>query len=841
MQAVVMAGGEGSRLRPLTIGRPKPMLPVANKTVLAHTLDLLRRSGFKDVIITLQYMASAIEDFFGDGSAYGLRIRYVVEETPLGTAGGVRNAYRHLDQPFLVISGDAMTNFDLRRVVEYHKERRALATIVLHHVLEPLDYGVVVTDDDGRIVRFQEKPSWGELASDTVNTGIYLFQPEVLEEIPPDQPYDWGTQVFPALLSKGAALFGHVASGYWCDVGNFSEYRRATSDVLSGRVISTKSLGHHIGGEIWVDEGVEIAPDAQLLGPIYLGREVKIKGGVVIRGPSVVRDYTIVDNRAQIERSIIWRNCYIGEGARLHGAIVSRQCSIKAKAALYEGCVIGEGSVIGEGAVVHSDVKIWPGKEVDRGALIKTSIIWGAQGRRVLFGRYGVTGVVNVDLTPEFAARLGAAFGATLPRGAEVTINRDTHPGSRMLKRAVISGLPSAGIHVHDLQSVPIPVARFYTRKTKAAGGVHVRISPFDPRVVDIRLFGADGMNLSKAEERNIERVFFREDFRRAYLDDIGQIDYANDAISTYTKHFLEVVDAAAIRKAGFNIVVDYAFAGTSQVLPDILQELGVKTIPLGARVDPNYISLQPEAFVRERRQLAVIVQALSSDLGVRLDVGGEKLFLADDLGEVVPETLVCAAMADLILRDQPGSTIAVPVNLSAVFERIARRHGGSILRTQVDLASLMQAANAAGVVMAADGTGVFIFPGFHPVADGMMAMVRLLELLARHNTRLSEVIAGLPTFHTASATIECPWERKGSVMRQLHRHFDDVQTQVIDGVKAFLTETEWVLIRPDPDRPLFHVTAEAESPEQAQATLATHVALVEQLRDAGQGERGTL
>ncbi len=840
MQAVVMAGGEGSRLRPLTIGRPKPMLPVANKTVLAHTLDLLRRSGFKDVIITLQYMASAIEDYFGDGSAYGLRIRYVVEETPLGTAGGVRNARRYLDQPFLVISGDAMTNFNLRRLVEFHKERQALATIVLHHVTEPLDYGVVVTDDEGRIVRFQEKPTWGELASDTVNTGIYLFEPEVLDEIPPDQPYDWGTQVFPALLNKGAALYGYIASGYWCDVGNFSEYRRATADVLSGRVIATETLGRHIGGEIWVDEGVEIAPDAQLLGPIYLGREVKIKGGVVIRGPSVVRDYTIVDNRAQIERSIIWRNCYIGEGARLHGAIVSRQCSIKSKAALYEGCVIGEGSVIGEGAVIHSDVKIWPGKEVDRGALIKTSIIWGAQGRRVLFGRYGVTGVVNVDLTPEFAARLGAAFGATLPRGAEVTINRDTHPGSRMLKRAVISGLPSAGIHVNDLQSVPIPVARFYTRKTKAAGGVHVRISPFDPRVVDIRFFGADGMNLSKAEERNIERVFFREDFRRAYLDDIGRIDYAGDAVSTYTKHFLDVVDAAAIRKAGFNIVVDYAFAGTSQVLPDILQELGVNTIPLGARVDPNYISLQPEAFARERRQLAVIVKALSSDLGVRLDVGGEKLFLADDCGEVVPETLVCAAMADLILRDRPGSTVAVPVNLSGVFERIARRHGGSILRTQVDLASLMQAANVAGVVMAADGTGVFIFPGFHPVADGMMATVRLLELLAHHNTRLSHVIAGLPTFHTASATIECPWERKGGVMRQLHHHFDDMQTQVIDGVKAFLTETEWVLIRPDPDRPLFHVTAEAEVPEQAQATLETHVALVEKLRDTVSGERRT-
>jgi mannose-1-phosphate guanylyltransferase/phosphomannomutase len=299
------------------------------------------------------------------------------------------------------------------------------------------------------------------------------------------------------------------------------------------------------------------------------------------------------------------------------------------------------------------------------------------------------------------------------------------------------------------------------------------------------------------------------------------------------------VVDADAIRNTGFNIVVDYAFAATSQVLPDILQELGVNTIPLGARVDPNYISLQPETFVKELQQLAVIVNALSSDLGVRLDVGGEKIFLADDTGEVIPEAIVCAAMADLVLRDKKGRTVAVPVNLPSVFERIAKRHGGSILRTQVDLAPLMQAASGSGVVMAADGSGVFIFPDFLPVADGMMAVVRLLQFLARHNTRLSQVIAGLPPFHMASTTVECPWERKGSVMRQLHRKFDDMQTQVIDGVKAFLNETDWVLIRPDPDRPLFHVTVEAESAEQAQSLLDSHAELVDTLRSHASGERG--
>jgi mannose-1-phosphate guanylyltransferase/phosphomannomutase len=809
------------------------MIPLVNQSVLAHILDLLRLHGITDVVMTLQYMASMIEDYFGDGSSMGMRIHYVVEETPLGTAGSVLNAREHLDDTFLVISGDSVTNFDLQNIIAQHKNEGALATIVLYHVAEPLDYGVIVTDSQGYVTRFLEKPSWGEVASDTVNTGMYVLDPKILDMLPSGEPLDWGSQAFPRLMEDGVAIRGCVAPGYWCDIGNFSEYRRATAATLGGMVMDTARLGTHIGGDIWVGDEVDIAPDAQLFGPIYLGNEVQIKGGVVIRGPSVVRDYTIVDTRAQIDRSTVWRNCYIGEDSELRGVIVSRQCSIKAKTSLYEGVVVGEGSVIGEGAVLHAGVKLWPGKEIDPGAIVKNSIIWGSQGRRVLFGRYGVTGVVNVDLTPEFSARLGAAFGATLPRGSLVTINRDPHAGSRMLKRAVISGLPSAGIDVEDLQTVPIPVARYYTRKSAAAGGVHVRISPYDQRVVDIRFFGSDGMNLSKREERNIERVFFREDFRRAYLGGIGRIAYAAGAIPRYIEDFLDAVDRQAIQAAGFNIVVDYAYASTSQVLPDIFQKLSVNTTPLGARVDAAYISVAREDFLKERERLATIVAALGSDLGIRLDVGGEKMFLADDRGELVSDSSLCAAMTDLALRSAPGSTVALPVTLSSAFERIAARYGGSILRTQVDLAALMKAASVSDVIMAVDGAGTFLFPEFQPVADAMMAVAKLLQYLAQHETRLSDVIAGLPDFHVSSVTVGCPWDNKGVVMRRLNEEYSEADAQLIDGIKVFLNEEEWVLLRPDPDRALFHVTAEAQSEARVAQILTEHAAMVEGMAQA--------
>ena len=830
MKAVVMAGGQGSRLRPLTIGRPKPMVPVVNKPVMAHILELVKRHGITEVIATVQYRAEAIQDYFGNGHHLGLNITYVVEEVPLGTAGSVKNAQQYLDEPFIVISGDALTDFDLSKIIAFHEEKGALATLTLYRVPNPLEYGVIITDADGCITRFLEKPSWGEVISDQVNTGIYVLQPEVLDLIPEGEPYDWSKQVFPQLLERGDPMFGYVAEGYWCDIGNHQEYMRASSDLLLGRV-QLGELGQHIGGSIWTGEGVEIAPDAQLYGPIYLGHEVKIKGGVIIRGPTAVRDYTIVDNRAHIERSIIWRNSYIGEAAELHGAIIGRQCSLKAKTVIFEGVVIGDNCVVGEQAVIHPNVKLWPGKEVEPGATVKSSIVWGRQGRKVLFGRFGVTGVVNVDLTPEFAAKLGAAFASTLPKGAVVTINRDPHRSPRMLKRALISGLPSGGVNVWDTQTMPIPVARYYTRVTEAVAGVHVRLSPYDQRVVDIRFIDGDGLNLNKGAERAIENAFFREDFRRAYMDDIGVIEYAPQVVERYTQGFMAALNAEAIRERQFKIVVDYAYAPNALVLPSLLSALNVNVVPLNANLDETKLSVLREEFEASLEQLAKIVGVLGTDLGVRLDVGGEKIFLVDERGQILSDVVACAAMADLALRAAGGGVLVAPVDQPSVFEQIAARYGGRVIRTKVDPHALMKASCQEGVIMAGDGTGNFIFPSFQPVMDGLMATAKLLEFLATQQTRLSEVVAGLPPFFLTSDDVSCPWEAKGTVMRLLIEQYKKSRIETIDGIKIWLDDRTWVLIRPDPDRPLFHVVAEAPSSAQAEEMVEKYRRVVEGLQ----------
>jgi mannose-1-phosphate guanylyltransferase / phosphomannomutase len=843
MKAVIMAGGEGSRLRPLTIRRPKPMVPVVDRPAIVHIIELLKRHGITEVVITLQYLAAVVQEHLGDGSTFGMKIHYTVEESPLGTAGSVRLGREWLDDTFMVISGDALTDFDLTAAIQYHTQRKATATIILKRMPNPLEYGVVIIDDDGRVLQFQEKPSWGEVFSDTVNTGIYIFEPKIFDYYDDEQVFDFSSQLFPILLEKNDPMFGYVADGYWCDIGSIPDYMTASADYLLGKVdLPHEGTELTPDSRIWVEKEVEIDKDAQLTGPLYIGAGVRIKAGAVIRGPAVIRESTIIESRATIDRAVIWRNCYIGERAEVRGAILQTQVNVKPHAMIFEGAVVGDSTIVGNTAVIRPNVKIWPAKEIESGATISASIIWGAQGRRSLFGRFGVTGLVNVDLTPEFAAKLGAAYGGVLPKGTTVTVNRDSHSTPRMLKRAMISGLPSAGISVLDLRSVPIPVARYYTRVIGAAGGVHVRLSPFDARVVDIKFFDKRGLDLDKAAERKIEGFFFREDFRRVYLDDIGRIDYANDVEQRYNTDYLGVLDVEGIKNAGdkYNrIAVDYANSSPSLVLPDLLGKLNTDVIALNAMIQEASIYQTDAQFDEAVERLGAITRTVEAGFGVRLDPGGERVVFVDGRGKRVPVMTALAAIVDLALaqhyaRHGAGGVAVVPVFAPSIFEKIAAKYEAEIVRSRFNSYALMAAALRTGVVVAGDtqaGVGGFIFPELHPASDGLFTVAKVLELTATQGVTFTETLDRLPHYATASAHVPCPWESKGRVMRILNEQYRDSATRQVDGVKIDLGKGEWALILPDADRPIFHVIAEAASEVEARKLVDKYTGLVQGLQ----------
>ncbi len=830
MRAVVMAGGEGSRLRPLTINRPKPMVPVANKACLGHIFDLLKRHGIADAFVTLQYLATVIQDAYGDGGSVGMRLRYSIEETPLGTGGSVRQIGDALGtEPFLVISGDALTDIDLTKVMAFHREKGAAVTLCLKHVPDPLEYGVVITNGDGRITKFLEKPSWGEVFSDTINTGIYVIDPRVLRRYDVGASFDFSKDLFPQLLAEGEPLYGHIADGYWTDIGSIAEYARANADILQGKV-RVESLGREVVPGVWSHGDPELDPRAVLLGPIFLGTGTKIGPEAQIVGPTVLRDHVIVEPGAIIDRSIVWRNTYVGERSEVHGSIIGRQCALKARVVLEEGSVVADHSIVGEGARIRAQVKIWPDKQVESGAVVHTSLIWGAQGRRALFGRFGVTGLVNVDLTPELAAGLGAAYASTLAPGATVTLNRDQHRTSRMLKRALMAGCVGGGVHVADLGQVPLPIDRYETRRIGAAGGIHVRISPFDDRVCDVKFFDQQALDMGKAQERKVENVYFREDFRRVTYDDVGQIYDVPRVGEAYSEAFMnEVVHRRELATTKFKIVVNYSHGTGAQFLPQLLSALGVDVIAINAVVSENVGSRSLEEFQEEMRELASITATLRASFGVTIDAGGEKVFFADDRGRIAEDRHFLTAFIGLAARTTPG-VVAVPVFAPAAIEQIVAEAGGRVLRVRNSAEAQMRFAAREHPLIVADGLGGFIFPRFHPSFDGLFAVVKLLELLAITQRTLADVIDATPPPRMARLKVACPWEEKGRVMRMLAQEPATERTKQVDGVKH-VYDGEWVLVLPHADQPLFDVWAEARDEGRAWALAHQYAERVGSLR----------
>jgi len=829
-----MAGGEGSRLRPLTSGLPKPLVPVVGKPVMEHILRLLLKHGISEVVVTLQYMGSAIRDYFGDGSDFGMDITYVVEDAPLGTAGSVKNAQAYLDDAFIVISGDALTDIDLGRAVEFHRERGAAATIVLTSVANPLEFGVVITNPDGTINRFLEKPSWGEVFSDQVNTGIYILEPGVLDLLPPAAVVDWSSDVFPKMLRGGMPLYGYLAPGYWCDIGNIQTYYQANWDALEGRV-DVQIDGERRDGNVFIGEDVELGHDVRLVGPAYIGQECKIKQGVFINGPVCVGNFSVVDENTKISNSIIWSYSYIGENSRLRQAIVCRHATIKNNSLLEEGAVIGDEVVVGEGSTIDAGVKIWPDKQIEPGSTVHESIIWAGHWKRGLFTSYGLVGLVNIELTPEYCARLGASFAALFPKGSALGAARDGQRPSRMIKRAMIAGMMSGGASIIDLSELPIPVVQYYARQHPIAGAVHIQMSPLDSRSADIRLFDGQGVTLDKKTERKVENVFFREDIRRVHFYEMGDITYPTDAVDSYVDGLLALIDVETLRQAHLRVLVDFDHGSASIALPRLFKELNVEAIPLNAGFDETYQSKTQDAFAEARRQSALITRTLGCRLGAYIDYGSERIFLIDEQGELLDHHEALGVIAMLALRAQPGVLVA-PATVPQAIARLVRSiPGADFIPGKAEPAALLRAAQQHQATLASDGNGGYVFPEHHLSFDGIFTLVKLLELLATDGRAVSAVRKEIPKEAYERRAEAVPWDAKGRVMRTMVEMHRDASIDLADGIKVFV-DGGWVLVLPDPDMPTYHIIVSLEDPARAKALADRYSELVKSaVADSGQ------
>jgi NDP-sugar pyrophosphorylase family protein len=339
VKAFVMAAGAGTRLRPLTFAIPKPMVPVVNKPVLEHTLENLKHHGITDIALNLHCYPGMIKRHFGDGSRFGIKIRYSFEKTLMGTAGGVKKLENYLDSTFIVMSGDGLTDINLTKAVRFHKAKKALATMILKSVDAQFEYGVTIIDTDGRIKKFVEKPKWSDVFANTVNTGIYIFEPEILKYIPENSFYDFGFQLWPDLLKKHKRIFGYNMDEYWTDVGNLSEYRRGVKDTLDGK-LKLEIPGQQRKPGIWIGNGTHIEKGAMLNSPCVIGTNCFIGKNAIIDSYTTVGNNARVGQGAVIKNSILWEKVRVAKNVKLDNCIIGSEAEVSEDISVFEGTVL---------------------------------------------------------------------------------------------------------------------------------------------------------------------------------------------------------------------------------------------------------------------------------------------------------------------------------------------------------------------------------------------------------------------------------------------------------------------------------------------------------------------
>lgn len=832
MRAVLMAGGSGTRLRPLTCDLPKPMVPILNRPIAEHIVNLLKRYQINEIIATLYYLPDVMREYFRDGSDLGVQITYAVEEDkPLGTAGCVKNIAALLDETFMVISGDSVTDFDLNAAIEFHRQKQSKATLVLTRVPSPMEFGVVITDDQQRICRFLEKPSTSEIFSDTVNTGIYILEPEVLDYLPENEKTDFSKDLFPLLLEKGESMYGYVAEGYWCDVGTLDSYREAQYDALD-RKVKLDFAYQEQSEDFWLGKNTEVDPTARIEAPVMIGENCRIGPRARIEAGTIIGDNVTVGSDADLKRPIICNGAIIGDECHLRACVIARGARVDRRAHILEGAVVGSLSTVGEEAQISASVRVWPSKKIESGATLNINLIWGHIAPRNLFGQRGVSGLANVDITPEFAVKLGAAYASTLKPGAQVMVSRDQRSISRMVSRSMISGLMSVGVNVQNLESTAIPVSRLVAPNLEVDGGIHVRIHPERSDHILIEFFDKKGINVSKAKEKKIEGAYFKEDFRRAPIAEIGSITYPSQILETYAKGFEEHLNTEAVRFSNSKVVIDYAYAVSGAVLPILLSKFGCDAVVLNASLR----QIGPSTAERYEllSQLGHVVEVLKANLGVQVSANGEQLILVDESGSPIQGERLTAVIVEIILTAHPRGTVVVPVYTSSAIEQIARRHDAQVIRTKANPTALMEACHEnPGVVLGGSGDMGFIFPQLHPGFDAMFCIAKLIEMLTLQEQSLGQIRAELPRVYHRTQSVRCPWTRKGALMRHLVETHSPEDLELIDGVKVLNRQQDsWILILPDAGEPLVHIFANGHDRDWVDQTLREYRHQVQEFAD---------
>ncbi len=760
MKAIIMAGGEGTRLRPLTCDCPKPMLRLMNRPVLSYALALLRAHGVTECAVTLGYLPDAVRDAFGAGDALGLNLRYFVEQSPLGTAGGVKQAEDFLDETFAVLSGDGLTDLDLTAALAFHRARRALATLVLKRVDNPLEYGVVSVGADGRVRRFQEKPDWSDVTADTVNTGIYILEPEVLGHIPEGRACDFGRELFPALVRAGLPVYGYVMEGYWCDVGDVRAYLAAHRDAMDGRVrLEGLSLK---GGRVLQMPGASVDRAAVLEGPCLIGPGARVEEGAHVGPYSVLGAGCVVGRRASVKRAVLWDGAALAEGAQARDCVLGVRARLGEGAQVYDGCALGTGASLGPRAVLLPGVRLWPGRSAGPGERLDANRVWGEPAPADFrAGRMRLS-------SPEGAARFAQALVAALGPG-ELLLGRCEGGAAQALWYAAAAGAMAQGAAVLDAGPCTLPMLAHACRSLKANAAAWVDGEGILP-------LNGLGAKLEAGDRRQLLTLYARQDFALPFRRETPPPRALDGLALAY------VADVAA----RFDAKPDDAPAVALHAADPLLLELAAQAF---ARA-----GLRVRAEADESRMVPG-----PGEVGVWLTEGGAGFALADEAG--MPDDAGRQLLLAWTMLEGGADALLLPAHATRAVEALAQARGARVAYVAGDAGQWLNR-------LAREQPGQFALQ-----TDGLAAALAALSALARAGLTLADWRAIMPGVQRRSRSVTVPLARTGRILGALARREEGAE---LGGGLRFRRGDGWAWVCPDESTHGFRIVAESANAEFA-------------------------
>lgn len=755
MKAIILAGGEGQRLRPLTCTMPKPLAPLLNRPIVDYVLDNLKKHGFTEVGFTLGYMAETIKDYVGSGEKWGMKCSFLDPMRDLGTAGSVRFALdtEGADELILILSGDGLTDIDLTALVRTHKESGAAATVALTRVDEPSEYGVAVTDANGFIVRFIEKPERSCVFSDYANMGIYVLEKEASELIPKGEPFDFSNDLFPLMMQRGLKLYGFKSESYWCDIGNIDQYRRAQMDMLNGRIAFETTAKCENG--VWIEPNARIASGAKLTAPCYIGSGALIEDGAAIGAHTVIGSGAAVECGASLKRSIVLENAHIGASCELREAVVCEKAWIGRSAKLFSGSIVGAGTHIGAGATLMPNAAVWPQKQVESGAGIEHSLIWGETASRAAF--FGGRVCANAgELTPETALRLGASYASLFYKAlpAKLAVCTDGESVSVMLKQAALAGIVSQGVDASSLAPCSSSCFAFTVSRSIFTGGIYIAAG--GEGGAELILFDENGCEATADTVRRVKAAFMLGEKKPRLAAELGLITGMNGMEEAFEHWIMEGVDRKKLMENAKTLRI---CAGRQQKTT-----IARLLLRLGWCVEETYGREKPSS--PDENTLCVLID--------------ERDMLGLSFGETTADSqLILAVLAEYAV-EKGESRLVLPDSLHEAYKRRLESGGAEAVYAKDEAAELIRESVKRGLDRR-----------LHlPEAAALM----LCELFS--DGSLVRRINAFPRVFTREAEVETSCRDTGRMLREL---FDEGRggLQAASNGLQLKCDTGWVFVKP--------------------------------------------